>query len=467
MASVSNSLTTDFVFNGSISPLNQYNKSYSSSLGLMAKGVGLAAAATGAMFALATSQLSVIDTMGQLSRETGTSVEFLQELGYTASVNGGSIESLQNSVRGLSEKIGEASINGSDDFNRLGISVRKANGDVKNTEEVLGEVRNSFRGLSKEQQVSFAQKLGIDKGLLQTLNLTNAELEKTRKIRQAFGTASQKDTDAVIKYNDSLTTSKMALSSLGQQISLQMLPSMQNLVTGFNDLLFGNVDLIKNGLSSTFFWLGSVSNAVANTGRAIYEGLDYFYGFENALMATGAAILYFNRSLLLNPVGLFIAGLAGAILIVDDLYNAFNGGQSVIKDFFASFNIDIVNTLSSVFDGMKITLNSLLIGLLAVGEALTTVVLLGAKAGNVIGLDIDTKGIEEFKKIQNSKRLSLSSENQRLSNDIGSRNYTTAQNVTVTQNISGTDPQRVAELSGQNIEGAITSANAQIGKGGR
>lgn len=467
MASITNELVTNFSFTGDISTLTKYNASFSDALGLMAKGVGIIGAVTGAMYGFANAQLDVINTLGNLSRETNTSVEFLQEMGYVASVNGGSIDSLRSSMIGLSEKIGEASIQGNEDFNRLGISVRNANGQVKSTEQVLNEVRQSFRGLSKEQQISFAQKLGIDKGLLQTLNLSNAQLDETRKKIRAIGIVSQKDAERVIAFKDSITTSQMALSSIGKQVALNMLPNMQNLINGFNDLIFSNADLIKNGLTKTFYWLNSVSSAVVNTGKSIVNAIDYFVGLENALMIAGASALYFGRALYLNPVGAIVAGISGLILVVDDLYNAFTGGQSVIKDFFDSFDIDIVNTLKNVFDGLTITFNSFLSLALQVSEAITSLVLVGARAGNFLGMDIDTSGIEEFRKMQQETRMGLNAENSRLINDIASRNLTTSQNVTVTQNIQGNDAQRVADLSNQGIENAINSANAQVGKGGR
>lgn len=467
MSAITNSLVTEFSFVGSLSPLEKYNANFSNAVGLMTKGIGIITAVTGAMYGFATSQLKVIDSLGQLSRETNTGVEFLQEMGYVASVNGGSIDSLKNSMIGLSEKIGEASLSGSEDFNRLGISVRDANGNIKSTEQVLNEVRGAFQGLSKQQQISFAQKLGIDKGMLQTLNLSNAELEKTRAKIREIGVVSQKDANRVIALNDSITTTKMALSSLGQQVSLNMLPNMEYLINSFNEFLFSNGKLIKDGLSKTIYAFESVISAVVNTGKAIIQGVDYFIGLENVAYVAGAAVVYFNRALLASPIGRVIAGVTGLIAIIDDLYIAFNGGQSVVKDFFASFDIDIVNTLRTVFDGLKITFNGFLTTLLSISEAFTSLVLVGAKAGNLLGFDIDTKSIEQFKKLQENTRLGISAESQRLANDIATRNYTTSQNVTITQNIQGGDSQRIAELSNNGVENAITSANAQVGKGGR
>ena len=53
-------------------------------------------------------------------------------LSWLSVVNGSSLEDMQSSLEGLNEKIGEAAIQGSEAFNRLGINIRMANGEVKN-----------------------------------------------------------------------------------------------------------------------------------------------------------------------------------------------------------------------------------------------------------------------------------------------------------------------------------------------
>ena len=471
MSAITNELVTNFTFGGSIQPLTQYNASFSNAISLMSKGVGIISAVNTALMGFAASQFTAIDQMGQLSRETGTSIEALQEWGYVASVNGGTVEGLQDSIRGLNERIGEYvsqdSGEGKAIFEKLGISVKNASGEVKNAEDVMLDLRDRFKDISKAEQISIAQKLGINKGMLQTLNLTNEQFDETRNKIRAIGTVSKEDADKVIAFNDAMTTTKMGLNAVGNQVALGMLPNMMNLVDAFNDLLFSNADLITNGLSKTISVLSAVISAVANVGKAIYYGIDYFIGFENALMLAGAAMLYLNRAMLLNPIGLIAAAIAGLVLIVDDLYVAFTGGKSVIQDFFASFNVDIVNVLKTAFDGLKFTLNSVLGFMLRVSESFTSLILLTAQAGNFLGMDIDTKGIEEFKKLQEQTRVNLSAENQKIANDVASRNYTTSQQVTINQNITGQDANRIAELSGSSTKDALNGANAQIPNGGR
>ena len=471
MAAITNELITAFKFNGSIAPLQNYNASFTSALSLMSKGIGIVTAINGAMMSFASSQLQSVDAMGQLSRETGVAVEYFQELGYVASVNGGSVDALQNSVRGLSERIGEYASQDSGEgkaiFEKLGIAVKNANGEVKNADEVMDELRHKFVGMSKAEQISIAQKLGIDKGMLQTLNLTNEQLEETRKRVKAIGVVSKDDAERVMAFNDAVTTSNMALSSIGRQIALGMLPSMMNLVEAFNNFIFTNGDLITNGLSKTVYWFQAVMSSVTNTGKAIYGAIDYFIGIENALMIAGAAALYFGRAMVLNPVGAAVAGITLLIAVVDDLYTMFQGGDSVIKDFFAGFNVDIINVLKTAFDGLKMTFNSLLILMLRLSEAFTSLVLVGAKAGNFLGMNIDTKGIEAFNQMQQQSRTQLQNQNMALGQGIADRSYTANQTITVNQTISGQDAGRIAQLSSEGVGNGVKAATAQIAKGGR
>jgi hypothetical protein len=52
------------------------------------------------------------------------------------------------------------------------------------------------------------------------------------------------------------------------------------------------------------------------------------------LYAIGVAVLYFNRALLMSPIAKIVAGIVLVIAIIDDLMVAFEGGESVIRDFF-------------------------------------------------------------------------------------------------------------------------------------
>lgn len=437
----------------------------------MTKGIGIVTAINGVMMSFANSSLSAVDAMGQMSRETGTSIEYLQEMGYVASVNGGSVDALKASVVGLTERIGEYAALDSGEgkviFEKLGISVKKANGEIKNAEEVMEDLRQGFVGMDKSKQLSIARKLGIDGGMLQTLNLTNKQLSETRKRVSDIGVVSKDDADKVMAFNDAVTTSNMALTAISRQISLGMLPSMNGLVDTFNELVFANADLIKNGLSQTIFWFQSVMSAVTNTGKVILGLVDNTIGLKGALMLAGGAALYFGRALWFSPIGLWTAGIAGIIAVVDDLYTMFMGGESVIQDWFNSFDIDILSR-------MKLFVGELKVGLIQITSTITSLLITLGKAGNFLGFDIDVAGLEKMKKLREDTITWQRNQNALLSATIGKNegqlsNQNQTNNITqnVTQNIQGNEAQGIADLSTINMKDSLSGALSQIPLGGR
>lgn len=498
---VSNELVTTFEFQGSLSPLTEYNSSFGNAVSLMTKSIGIATVLSGAFLGMANSTLGVVDRLGQLSRNTGTSIEFLQKMGYVASVNGGSVQDLESSVAGLSKRIGEyASLDSGEGkviFEKLGISIRDTTGEIKKAEAVMDELRGKFQGISKVEQISIAEKLGISQGMLQTLNLTNEQMNKTLAITEAFGTVSEDQANEVMKYNDSLTTLKFGMSAIGQQVSLAFLPQMNNLSDGFIDLLISNKDLVRNGLTTFIDVTSEVIEAVINTGKVIYNIIDETIGFKNALIIAGGAVMWFNKALLMNPLGLIVAGIAAVILIVDDLYTAFTGGKSVIADFFASFNIDIVKTLTGAFNVLKGTWNGLIGIALQLSESVLSLFTILEKGGKFIGLDfglgieeqfLKVKGLkEEYQKLSKEQISSAFNNGMKIdqNKDIGSlkiedtlskslENQTTNNSQTsstnvvnnVTVEVSATNTEMTQKQIEQSITNSLNSANEQFkGKG--
>ncbi len=94
----------------------------------MGAALGMAAFAV-AKWASGVSQS--LQPLFDLSEQTGVAVASIQELSFVAEQSGSSAQALESSLSGLGAKIGEAAQKGSEDFSRLGISVRDANGHVK------------------------------------------------------------------------------------------------------------------------------------------------------------------------------------------------------------------------------------------------------------------------------------------------------------------------------------------------
>lgn len=343
-------LVTRFSFQGSSSPLSDY----AGKLGIAT--VGLAAFTTAITAALAAVQswttgvTKSIDPVIQLSRNTRIAIGDIQALGYAASVSGSSADAMYASIDALSEKIGEAAQKGSEDFSRLGISVRDMNGHVKDAPQIMNELTAAFNrmNLSMPERRRFAGALGIDPTLVQLLSKTSSEIGALTSRAKELGVLTKEQADAAADYNDSITTLQFGLDALRQQIAVAIAPEFRQMVEEITDLIIANKEWIKEGIAAVVGALTEMMKSVrrmlpvlAVLGGAFFAMKIYTLGWAGAL------------GILFSPIVLMTAGIAALWLIVDDLIVAFSGGRSVINEFFKEFLgvdlTDITKMLSEMF----------------------------------------------------------------------------------------------------------------------
>lgn len=349
---VVNEVVTRFTFQGDLKPQRDFNQGLDSSIKLLAGVAAGITAASGAMFAWANSIFSTIDPMVQLSRETGVAVESVQELGYAASVNGSSLDAVSASIREVTKRVGEFEQLGTgpakEVVENLGISFRDASGEIKAADQVIMDLTATMEGMTEAERSNVLDKMGIDPSMIQLLSLTADEVDSLRSRAQRLGIVTEEQGDAVAAYNDSLTTLRFGMQGIQNMVAVGFAPMMGDLVERFIALLEANHDLIVNGLT----WLGDV---IASTMGMLERMWPVFAAVAAGFAIAKVAALGFGgvMGIIFSPVVLITGAIAAAILIVDDLIVAFQGGESVIADFFESFfGIDIRPALQAIVDAV-------------------------------------------------------------------------------------------------------------------
>ncbi len=313
-----NEVVTKFSYKGSSKELEKFNVGLKNTVkGLKVLAIGFSALSVG-VTAFATKISKSLDPLIQLSRTTGDSIAKIQELGYVASVSGSSMEAVQSSVKGLSKVIGDAAQNGSADFDQLGISVRKSNGQIKSATEIMAELPKAFKSLSKQQQISFASRLGIDPSLVQMLRLTNGQLTKLQQKALKLGVITKAQGKSLAGYNDSLTTLKFAFKGVSESITVALIPQFEKLTKSTINLISNNKKLITQ-------FIVNLSNAIAGFVKAISNILTAMGNWKYLIIGIGVAI-----KIALSPMLRMITIITAVVLIVDDLISAFHGAKSVI-----------------------------------------------------------------------------------------------------------------------------------------
>ncbi|MCQ4169756.1 phage tail tape measure protein [Hafnia paralvei] len=342
-----NELITKFGFIGNLAPQETFNANLKASIGLLA-GLGAAIqGSAGTMAAWFTSIIDGLDPLVQFHRETGLSVEGLQELGRVAELNGSSMEAVTSSIGEMTMRIGEFVSTGEGEMadigKRLGLQFKDANGNVKDATQTFTELSDKMRGMSQAEKFSVLDKMGIDRSMVQMLSLSREELDKSLKQARDWGIVTTEQADAAAEFNKSLKDLRMGYDSVSTQVALGFLPMLKDVIDGMREWLHTNSDLIKNGLHH----LGEIIFSVAGMIRRLMPLI--------AIIAAGfvvwkiAAIgLRTVLATVFSPVLLITAAIVAIILVIDDLVVAMQGGQSVIADFFKdNWGIDIVPALKA------------------------------------------------------------------------------------------------------------------------
>ncbi|MGS3576340.1 phage tail tape measure protein [Citrobacter freundii] len=352
-----NELITKFGFIGNLAPQETFNANLKASIGLLA-GMGAAIqGSAGAMAAWFTSIIDGLDPLVQFHRETGLSVEGLQELGRVAELNGSSMEAVTSSIGEMTMRIGEFISTGEGEMadigKRLGLQFKDASGNVKDATQTFIELSDKMRSMSQAEKFSVLDKMGIDRSMVQMLSLSREELDKSLKQARDWGVVTTEQADAAAEFNNSLKDLRMGYSSVSTQLALSFLPMLKEVIDGMREWLHTNSDLIKNGLHH----LGEIIFSVAGMIRRLFP----LIGLATAgfvIWKIAAIGLRTVLSTIFSPVLLITAAIVGILLVIDDLVVAMQGGQSVIADFFKDYwGIDIVPGLLAIKDTVMVVVD--------------------------------------------------------------------------------------------------------------
>lgn len=348
-------LITKFSFEGSTGPLEKYNAGLGKGVAALGAMTLATAASLAAVGKWATGVLAAEQPLINLAAQTGVAVEKIQELQFIAEVSNSSADALSSSLVNLSKKVGDAALKGSEDFARLGISVRDTSGHVKSADQVLSEVSVRFRqlGLSLSEQQYFSEALGLDASLITMLKRTSSEMSELSIRARELGVLSADQTKQAMEYNDTLTTMRFAMDGVRRLIAVGLVPEMKEISERFTKLLIDNKEWIVDGVKATIEILSDFMLLLGRTWPLLAAGTAAFVALKIATMGWAAAL----AKLQAIPI---VAGITLAILAIDDLIVAFNGGRSVIADFFNEFfNYDIVKVIRNFVDGIQLALRGL------------------------------------------------------------------------------------------------------------
>ena len=199
------------------------------------KGLGVAIGGVLAVKGITDLVMGLKDTavrLNNLSNITGVSTTNLQIFGNMAKKLGIPVDSINNLFATMEQQLISLNTGANPQFagalNRIGINARNSNGSLRNTVDIINDIRKSMRGKSEEQQRTILSTLGITPELLPLLKLSNEEYAKLQE-KAKVGIMGDKDKNNFMKLNEQLQDMTQQFDKLKLSIGTAFLPLAETL----------------------------------------------------------------------------------------------------------------------------------------------------------------------------------------------------------------------------------------------
>lgn len=285
----------------------------SKTAGAVAAGLGAVTYKAGAM----------ADDLNTLSKQTGISTHDLQMYAAMADLVDVPVETLAKSQSRLKKSMLGASEGGSQlkYFEQLGISVTDANGNLRDSNDVFQETIKALGQMENETERDAIAMAIFGKSaneLNPLIEDAGATYEKVATIMAEHGLepVSQEELDKANEFNDAIDTIKLvftqAVQIVGTKIAGYLVPMMERVVDLAADIASRIAGLDGGALAKIM----GISGALAGLSPILVgvgKGMEMFGGYLKsiALFATRIPLLGRAFAMLMSPIGLVIALLAG------------------------------------------------------------------------------------------------------------------------------------------------------------
>lgn len=208
----------------------------------------------------------------------------------------------------------------------LGLTMFNTSGQAKPLGQFLGELRDSFAGMTEEQKINNAYMLAGQRGMKGLLAIVNASDEDwnnlTESIANCSGAAEEMSNTKLDTYTGQVKLAKSALEGLEIAVGDKLTPALGELAEGFTKALNGLTGFVNNNEAAVPVIAGVVA-ALATFTTGITVATTAVKVFQLVTSTLGGV---------LNPIALAIGGIsiAAGLLVTD--FTALGGAE---EDFRA------------------------------------------------------------------------------------------------------------------------------------
>ncbi|MFJ7315274.1 hypothetical protein ACIQVE_21425 [Pseudomonas sp. NPDC098747] len=286
---------------------------------------------------------------GVLADSLGEDVEQINAMGQAVAAQGGTVEGFNDSLGNLNSAVGEFAAGfggpGADAFEKFGISMRDANGDMRKSSDVMLDLSDHLSKMTIGEAVAIGETMGIDAATIKSIHGGREATLELIKVQKEKGGMTDKDVEQAKKLQDSMKKTKADIERATIPILTMIMPALSMLAEvvavvasavgkGFKaigDFVkdHGTVIVVALGVAATAFGV-IYRNAVMTAAAAMIK-------FGMASLRAGAMFVLANLPLI-AMVGIIALVSAAIGLLVEDFMVWMDGGESAIGSVLGDFD---------------------------------------------------------------------------------------------------------------------------------
>lgn len=220
----------------------------------------------------------VAGSLGYSAEDCAVAIGLMANSGIKASQSGTALRSMFFRLAKPSKEVKEA-------MEKLNISLTDSHGNMKSLDTLMGDLRNSFSGLSESEKAEMASSLAGQEamsGLLAIVNASDADFNKLKDAIYGADGASAKMAETMQdNLKGKITITKSTIEGLGIKIYEEIEDPMKEAAEGTTD----SVEQISSALEN-----GGIDAAVEKTGNII-GGLSVKIAQESPKMVDASVLL--------------------------------------------------------------------------------------------------------------------------------------------------------------------------------
>lgn len=276
---------------------------------------------------------------GLLADTIGESAEDISAWAGAVDRAGGDAAAFEGTISSLNDKMLEFTNTGTSSIapvlSQLGISARKAGGDIKSSIDILEDLSKIAGTMDNKRFTNLAHSLGIDNGTIMLLSKGSASVSELIERQKLLGVMSRQDAETALLMKNAFKDLLQVIRSISTIIMQFVVPPLTYLTNKLVDFVLY--------IREHEVFLRAVIAGIAAVLTAV---------MLPALIKIGAAMLA-------NPLTWIFIGIAAAVLgvslLIEYLFVYMQGGKSALAGFWSMFGSgqQISEKLSKIWVKLK------------------------------------------------------------------------------------------------------------------